>query len=226
LVAGGGVLVHAHLRGGGEFGRDWWEGGRQRNKANCYADLYAVAEDLISRGITTRGQLALTGVSNGGVLCGVAVTQRPDLWQAVVPQVPLLDLIGALRDPYDAYAISSEFADPEVPAEIRRLASFSPYHLVRKGVGYPAVFIVAGDNDPRCPAWHSRKFAARLQAAQEGTAPVLLHVFENAGHGAATHQEVALQQASEWLAFLFMTLGLSPDGPYPGQTRTASTTGV
>jgi prolyl oligopeptidase len=210
FVAAGGVFVHAHIRGGAEFGKEWWAGGRLRNKQNCYADLYAVAEDLVVRGITANDRLAVTGGSNGGLMCGVAVTQRPELWRAVVPRVPLLDLIGGCRDPYGRYGIQADYADVDDAEEIRRLATFSPYQLVRDGTRYPAVFVDAGDTDPRCPPWHARKFVARLQAAQAGDDPILLHVWENVGHGWATEKSIALDQSTEWLAFVMKTLGLSP----------------
>jgi prolyl oligopeptidase len=210
FIAAGGTYVHAHLRGGGEFGREWWEDGRLTTKENCYADLYAVATDLIARRLTTNDQLAITGASNGGLLCGVAVTQRPDLWKAVIPRVPITDLIGALREPYTRIAISIEYADPDDPTEVRRLSGFSPYHLVREGASYPAVYLDAGNTDPRTPPWHARKLAARLQAAQAGESPILLHVWENAGHGLGTPKSIALDQNADWLAFTLMTLGMTP----------------
>jgi len=208
FVAAGGIFVHAHLRGGAEFGREWWEGGRMRNKQNCYADLFAVAEDLVASGATTAEQLAVVGGSNGGLLCGVAVTQRPDLWRAAVPRVPVMDLIGGCRDPYIRWATEIEFADVDDPDEVRRLAEFSPYHNIEEGREFPAVFVDAGDTDPRCPPWHARKFAARLQAAQGGEAPILLHVWENVGHGWATEKSIALDQTTEWLAFVMKALGM------------------
>lgn len=210
FVASGGVFVHVHLRGGGELGRDWWENGRLRNKQNGYADLYAIAEDLIASGASSPDLLALTGGSGGGLLCGVAATQRPDLWRAVAPRVPLLDLVGGCRDDYGRFAISTEFAQVNDPDEVRRLAGFSPYNLVADGVRYPAVFIEAGDTDPRCPPWHARKFAARLQAATAGDSPVFVHVWRGSGHGWATGKDVRVAQATEWLAFVAKTLGMTP----------------
>jgi prolyl oligopeptidase len=208
LVATGGVFVHAHLRGGAEFGLDWWHCGRMRAKQNCYDDLYAVAEDLIAKGRCTPRLLALTGASNGGLLAGVALTQRPDLWAVVVPRVPILDLIGACRDPYGRMAIMEEIANIEDPQEVQRLATISPYHLVVDGVRYPATLIEAGDTDPRCPAWHARKFTARLQAASAGIAPILLHVWENVGHGGATDKQTTTAESTEWLAFTLEHLGI------------------
>jgi prolyl oligopeptidase len=207
FVAAGGIFVHAHLRGGAELGRDWWEGGRLKNKQNGYADLYAVAEELISHGITTPDTLAVTGGSNGGLMAGVAVTQRPDLWRAAVPRVPLLDIIGACRENYGRYAVGLDYADLDDPEDVRRLLTFSPYHLVSEQA-YPAVFLDAGDTDPRCSPWHARKFGARMQAAQRGVAPVLVRVWENAGHGWATDKAVAVEQNAEWLAFVCRELGL------------------
>jgi prolyl oligopeptidase len=209
FVAAGGVYVHAHLRGGAEYGRQWWEAGRMKNKQNGYADLYAVAEDLVANDITTREQLALVGESNGGLLCGVAITQRPELWKAVVPRVPILDLLGALREPYGTIAIAWDLADINDPAEIERMLGFSPYHLVKEGTVYPSTFIDAGNTDPRCPPWHARKLAARLQAARPNGAPVLLHVWDNVGHGFATEASIALEQNTEWLAFVLKTLGMT-----------------
>jgi prolyl oligopeptidase len=210
FVAAGGVFVHGHLRGGAEFGREWWEGGRLANKQNGYADLYAIAETLIADGVTAPDRLAVTGGSNGGLMAGVAATQRPDLWAAAIPRVPLLDVIGACRDGYGNWVVRLEFGDPDDPAEVRRMAGFSPYHLVEVGVAYPAVFLDAGDTDPRCPPWHARKFAARLQAATAGPAPVMLRIWRDVGHGWATDKEIALTENTEWLAFAMKVLGMRP----------------
>lgn len=215
VVAAGAVFVHAHLRGGAEFGHTWWQGGRMSQKQNCYDDLYAIAEDLISANRSTANLLALSGGSNGGLMAGVALTQRPELWRVVVPRVPMMDLIGACREAYGRMCIQMEYADVTVPDEVRRLARFSPYHLIQDGMPYPAVFIDAGDTDPRCPPWHARKFAARLQSAVAGTTPVLLHVWENVGHGWASDKAIAVKEHTEWLAFVLRHLNFqwpSEDG--------------
>jgi prolyl oligopeptidase len=206
FVEAGGIFVHAHLRGGGEFGLSWWQAGRLAQKQNAYNDLYAIAEALLRANLCTARTLAVTGASNGGLMAAVALTQRPDLWGVVVPRVPVLDLIGACREPYGKQAVLEEMADIGNPQEVRRLASFSPYELIRAGVNYPAVFIDSGDTDPRCPAWHARKFAARLQAATAGAAPILVHVWENVGHGWATDKKIATAQHTEWLAFTMQQL--------------------
>lgn len=209
FIAAGGVFVHAHLRGGGEFGRDWWNSGRYESKQNCYDDLYAVAAHLIAAGRCSPETLALTGESNGGLMAGVALAQRPDLWAVVLPHVPRLDLIGACHTPYGRNStLEDRSTDPDDPTEARRLTTFSPYHLVREGVRYPAVFVDAGDTDPRCPPQDARKFIARLQKASAGDAPILLHVWENAGHGWATDKTTAIDQATEALAFAMRHLGM------------------
>jgi prolyl oligopeptidase len=212
FVAAGGVFVHAHLRGGAELGLEWWESGRLQNKQNVFTDLYAIAEDLIASGVSSRDKLAVTGASNGGLLSGVAITQRPDLWKVAVPRVPILDLVGACRDGYGRMIVNWEFSDPSRPDGVRHLASFSPYQLVQDGTTYPAVFLDAGQTDPRCPPWHARKFGAWLQAATRGDAPVLIRIWENTGHGWATDKEIALVQNTEWLAFVMRHLELSPAG--------------
>ncbi len=209
FVECGGVFVHAHLRGGAELGLGWWHEGRLKKKDNCFADLYAVAEQLIGSGITTGERLAVTGGSNGGLLSAVAAIQRPDLWKAVVPRVPLLDLIGGCRDAYDRMAIGNEFGDPSDAEEVRRLAGFSPYQLVEDDVDYPAVFLDAGANDQRCPPSQARKFGARLQAATSG-GPVFIKVWEGVGHAGGASKDVETMREAEWLAFVMRETGLDP----------------
>ncbi|VVE14064.1 Prolyl endopeptidase [Pandoraea horticolens] len=212
FVEAGGILVHSHLRGGGEFGRDWWHGGARENKQQSYDDLFSVAEDVIRRGLSTPALLGVMGGSSGGLMAAVAVVQRPELWRVSVPCVPILDLIGAMRTRYGQVVWDFEFGDPTEASVVRRVAAFSPYQAVTDGKKYPATYLSAGENDPRCPAWHARKFAARLQAAQGGEAPIVLHVWGDAGHGWATPRRVELAQQTEMLAFVMQTLGLVPRG--------------
>lgn len=207
FVAAGGVLVQAYLRGGGEFGRDWFRGADRERRRVRDGDLLAVAEDLIAHGITAPDRLALTGGSDGGLMCGVAATEHPQLWRAVLPRAPLLDLIGGIRIPYLEFVIRKAWGDPDDPADVERLRRSSPYELVEENA-FPLVYVQAGDTDPRCPPAQARKFVARMQAAQRGTEPILLHVFENAGHGAGTSHEVLIEQDAEWLACLMAALGL------------------
>ena len=212
FVAAGGVVVQAYLRGGGEFGREWFRAADKERRAVRDADLVAVAEHLVSAGLAAPGRLALTGGSDGGLMCGVALTSRPELWAAVLPRAPLLDLIGGIRDPYLDFVIRKAWGDPEDPGDVRRLQAISPYERIVPA-DYPAVYVEAGAEDPRCPPWQARKFVARLQAAQQGESPILLHVWENAGHGAATSASVAADQDAEWLAFLAGALELPLSAP-------------
>lgn len=208
FVAAGGTLVHAHLRGGGELGLEWWQQGRMRRKQQGYDDLFAIAEDLIASGVTSRERLAVTGASNGGTMAANAATQRPDLWAVAIPRVAVLDQIGACRDAYARQSVVEEKADIDDPREVERLARISPYHLVRQGVRYPAIYIDMGGTDPRCPAWHGRKLAARLQSVAACEAPIVLHVWPNAGHGWATSRQTVIAEYTEWLAFTLRHLGV------------------
>lgn len=210
FVESGGIYVHAHLRGGGEYGTAWWQAARMKTKQTSYDDLFAIAEDLIASGCTSADRLAVMGGSHGGLLAGVAVTQRPDLWAAAAVRVPQLDLIGSAEEPYGRMVIAAEFADPDDPEDVTRLASISPYHLIREGTAYPAVYVQAGAVDHRCPPWQSRAFVARLQEATAGDKPVLLRIWEDAGHGLASGKDTLLAQNLEWLAFLMKQLDMRP----------------
>ena len=198
----GGVYVTAHVRGGGEYGTEWWMQGRMAAKQNVVDDLYAVCEQLIADGVTQPDLLAFQGSSNGGLLAGVALTQRPDLFRVVVAQVPLLDLLRAGR-----FALVMEFGDPQSPVDAPVLAAYSPYHNVRDA-SYPAVLLDAGENDPRCPPWHARKMAARLQAANRSGHSILLRVWRDSGHVGGS-RSMQIDQSADWLAFVMQELGVS-----------------
>jgi len=206
-IQAGGVVVLAHLRGGGEFGSRWWQEGRLKNKQNTFNDVYAIAQEVIRSGISSPGQLAVLGGSNGGTMAAVAAVQRPDLFQAAVPQVPITDVLGRLRDPISMGA-TLDYGDPLDPAMAKVLYAWSPYQSITDGVAYPAVLIDSGLNDPRCPPWHGRKFAARLQQATSSGRSVLLRVRSGAGHGAVGRAAQRLQEV-ETLAFLAEQLALT-----------------
>lgn len=203
VVDAGGAVVHCQLRGGGEYGVDWWEGGRQARKQSTFDDLVAVAEDLRARGLADR--LACFGGSNGGVLTAVVGVQRPDLWAAVVPDRPVLDLLSCARDPYTLAAVAADYGMPLSPVDAPVLAAWSPFHNVRDDVAYPPTLVVIGANDARCPAWHARKHVARLREA--GGGPVLLRVWEDSGH-LNMDVDAAVDKHAEWLAFVLERLGL------------------
>ncbi len=211
-LAAGGVLAIANLRGGGEFGTDWYEAGRLSRKQNVFDDFIAVAEHLQETGVTTREQLALHGRSNGGLLVGAVMTQRPDLAAVALPGVGVLDMLRFHLFTVGAAWIS-DYGDPRVADQFADALAYSPLHNVRPGTRYPATLVVTGDHDDRVVPLHSHKFVAALQHAQAGEAPVLTRVEVATGHGAG--KPTALQ-AAEWadlLAFAAHHTGLPVPAP-------------
>jgi len=206
-LAAGGTWVFAHLRGGGEFGTDWWQAGRMRRKQNTFDDFFAVAEALIADGVTTADQLGVWGSSNGGLLVGAAVVQRPELFAASVPQVPILDLLRFKNDPMSFAIAVADYGNPDVPEDARALYACSPYHGVKAGLAYPAVLLDAGATDTSCPPWHARKMAARLQQGTSGTRPILLRVRGESGHNTMSEEQVR-ERLLEELVFLAHHTGL------------------
>jgi prolyl oligopeptidase len=206
-VEAGGIYVLAHLRGGSELGADWWQGGRREHKQNTFNDLYAVAEQIVANGWTTPRQLAVKGESNGGLLTGAAIAQRPDLWAAVVSDVPIYDLLGMVRDPITFAIGHVEYGNPTDPVEAEWLRAINPVDNV-KPADYPAILVTAGENDPRCPTWHARKFVDLVQRSHTGDAPILLRIYGGQGHGAAGLGATADKDA-DWLAFAAHATGLA-----------------
>ncbi|HVV16274.1 MAG TPA: prolyl oligopeptidase family serine peptidase [Polyangia bacterium] len=203
----GGTYALAVLRGGGEYGEDWHRAGMLDKKQNVFDDFIAAATWLVDHGVTRPQQLAISGGSNGGLLVGAALTQRPDLFRAVVCKVPLLDMlryhkfrIGALWIP--------EYGSPDDPQAARWLAAYSPYQHVRDGVAYPAVFLQTAESDTRVDPMHARKMAARLQAAQRADRPILLEVQSRAGHGAGKPVDKVIAEAVDTWSFVFAQLGM------------------
>jgi prolyl oligopeptidase len=204
----GGVYVHAHPRGGGELGPRWWHAARRQTKQRTFDDLYAVAEDLIADGRTTASRLGVFGTSAGSLPAAVAITQRPDLFRASVPMLPLLDLLGVRRDPTTMAAIiRPELGDPDDPSDAAILHAYSPYHHLEDGMPYPAVFLDCGATDEICLAWHGRKMAAGLQRATSSGHPVLLRV-RDCGHNTEMTPAQMKERETEELAFFATQLGL------------------
>lgn len=209
-VAAGGVLVVPNLRGGGEFGSEWHKGGTKERKQQVFDDLFAIAEHLLAAGVTTSEQLALHGRSNGGLLAGAALTQRPELWAAVLPGVGVLDMLRFHRFTI-GWAWASDYGDPDEPEAHAYLRAYSPLHRVREGVAYPPTLITTGDHDDRVVPAHSFKFAAELQRAQAASgsdAPVLLSVDTRAGHGMGKPKDAAALEFADQLAFAAHHTGL------------------
>jgi prolyl oligopeptidase len=190
----GGVYVLANIRGGGEFGPAWHEAGLKTQRQRVYDDFAAVAEDLIARKITSPRRLGIEGGSNGGLLMGVQMEQRPDLWNAVVIQVPLLDMLRITKIGAGASWVG-EYGSPDIPQERAFLASISPYHNLKPGVAYPEPLIVTSTKDDRVGPGHARKFAARMAAMG---LPFLYYENTEGGHSAAANQrEIARKTALE-----------------------------
>jgi prolyl oligopeptidase len=208
-VEAGGVYAVANLRGGSEEGEDWHRAGMREHKQNVFDDFHAAAERLIADGWTTPGQLSISGGSNGGLLVGAAMTQRPELFAAVVCSAPLLDMVR-----YEQFGLgetwSDEYGTAQDPEELGWLLSYSPYHHVREGVDYPATLFTVFDGDTRVDPLHARKMAAALQHATSGDRPILVRREKDVGHGArALSRTIAL--SVDTLAFTARWTGLELD---------------
>ncbi len=203
----GGVYAVACIRGGGEYGQDWHKAGTKLQKQNVFDDFIAAAEYLISNNYTNPSKLAIRGGSNGGLLVGAVITQRPELFGAALPAVGVMDMLkfhtwSAGRYWTDDYGSS---ADPE---EFKALLAYSPYHNIKKGTKYPATMITTADTDDRVVPGHSFKFAAAIQAAQSGDAPVLIRIEEKAGHGAGKPTSKSIEEISDLWSFLVKNLDM------------------
>ncbi len=198
----GGVYAVANLRGGGEFGQAWHRAGVLDKKQNSFDDFIAAAGWLVENRYTAPSRLAITGGSNGGLLVGAALTQRPDLFGAVACHVPLLDMIRYHKLHVAAWWIS-EYGSPDDPAQFKFLYAYSPYHRVKPGAKYPATLIVSGDADTQVDPMHARKMTARLQAATASGKPVLLHYHTKAGHGGAQPLGKRIEDSTDALGFLW-----------------------
>jgi len=210
----GGVWAVAGIRGGAEYGEDWHRAGMLANKQQSFDDFYAAADWLVAKGRTTRERLAVRGGSNGGLLVGAAITQRPDLCRAALCAVPLLDmlryhrfLIGALWIP--------EYGDPDEPGQFEVIARYSPYQHVTDGTAYPATLVTTAESDSRVDPMHARKFAARVQAATSTPEerPILVRIETRAGHGVGKPAWKQADEGADTWAFLLWQLGVDPLPP-------------
>jgi len=203
----GGVVAIPNIRGGGEYGEQWHQEGMLGRKQNSFDDFIAAAEWLLGQGYTNPGRLAVAGGSNGGLLMGAVLTQRPELFRAVLIQVPLLDMLR-----YHRFLIARlwipEYGSADDPAQFSWLRAYSPYHHVRDGVSYPAVLLATAESDTRVDPMHARKMAARLQAATTSPRPILLRLESRAGHGAGKPLNKVLEELTDTWAFVFSELGV------------------
>jgi prolyl oligopeptidase len=203
----GGVYAVPNLRGGGEYGEKWHKAGMLQNKQNVFDDFIAAAEWLISNGYTTPSRLVIFGGSNGGLLVGAVMTQRPDLFKAVVCGNPLLDMLR-----YQNFLIArlwiSEYGTAEDPEQFKYLYQYSPYHRVQDKTPYPATLIMTSESDTRVDPMHAFKMTARLQSATSTDDPILLRFETKAGHGVGTPLSKVIEEYTDIWSFVYWQLGL------------------
>ena len=207
-IENGGVFAVPNLRGGGEFGESWHQAGMLDKKQNVFDDFIAAAEWLIARKYTSPSRLAISGGSNGGLLVGAALTQRPELFRAVVCSYPLLDMLRYHRFLVASYWVP-EYGSAENAAQFPVLRAYSPYHHVKPGERYPAVLFITGDGDTRVAPLHARKMAALLQAASGSDRPVLLRYDTKAGHSGGVPATKQIEDLTNEMLFLFWQLGMT-----------------
>ena len=205
----GGVYAVANLRGGGEYGKEWYEAGTKLRKQNVFDDFIGCAEWLIAQKYTSPAKLAIAGGSNGGLLVGACMTQRPELFGAALPAVGVLDMLR-----FDKFTIGwawkSDYGDPASESDFKALLAYSPYHNLKPGTRYPATLVTTSDHDDRVVPAHSFKFAAQLQAAQSPSGPpTLIRIETKAGHGAGKPTAKIIEEQADVWAFVMRALGMS-----------------
>ena len=208
----GGALAIANLRGGGEYGKAWHDAGRRENKQNVFDDFIAAGEFLITNGITGRDQLAIEGRSNGGLLVGAVVNQRPDLFAAALPGVGVMDMLRFDRFTAGRYWVD-DYGYPSKEKDFRLLYSYSPYHNIAAGKDYPAIMVTTADTDDRVVPGHSFKYAAALQASAIGDKPHLIRIETRAGHGSGKPTDKVIDEFSDMYAFIAHWTGLVATDP-------------
>jgi len=206
----GGIYAVANIRGGGEYGQAWHEAGMKLHKQNVFDDFIAAGEWLVDNKYTSPKKLAIFGGSNGGLLVGACLIQRPDLFAAAIPAVGVMDMLR-----FDKFTIGwawvSDYGSPDNPEEFAALHAYSPLHTLKDGVKYPSTLITTADHDDRVVPAHSFKFAARLQEAHAGDNPVLIRIQTSAGHGGGKPTSMRIEEAADMWAFLVKELGMKPD---------------
>jgi prolyl oligopeptidase len=207
----GGVYALANLRGGGEYGQEWHAAGMLHKKQNVFDDFIAAAEWLSANGYTQPKKLAIAGGSNGGLLVGACMTQRPELFGAALPDVGVMDMLRFNKSTI-GWAWTSDYGSPDDPEDFRVLLAYSPLHNIKPGTCYPATLVTTADHDDRVVPWHSFKFTATLQAAQACGNPILIRVQTKAGHGAGKPTMKIIDEAADGWAFLVRVLHMDPSG--------------
>ncbi len=205
----GGVYAVANLRGGGEYGKAWHNAGRLQNKQNVFDDFIAAGEFLIDQNVTTADQLGIFGGSNGGLLVGAVVNQRPDLFSTAIPAVGVMDMLRFNQFTAGRFWVD-DYGDPANEEDFETLYAYSPYHNIQNGQDYPAVLITTADTDDRVVPGHSFKYAAALQAADVGEEPHLIRIETRAGHGSGKPTDKIIEEYADMWAFLAKHTGLDP----------------
>ncbi len=208
LLENGGVFALPNLRGGGEYGEEWHQGGTQLNKQNVFDDFIAAAEYLIDNKYTCSDKLAIKGGSNGGLLVGACMTQRPDLYKVAIPQVGVMDMLRYHKFTI-GYYWAPDYGTSEDSVHFANLIKYSPLPNIKKGTCYPATLITTADHDDRVVPAHSFKFAAELQAKQSCDKPTLIRIESKAGHGAGKATQQIIDEATDIWAFMFYNMGLT-----------------
>jgi prolyl oligopeptidase len=209
----GGVLAVANLRGGGEYGQAWHDAGRLGKKQNVFDDFIAAGEYLVAQGVTSKSQLAIYGRSNGGLLVGAVVNQRPDLFAAALPAVGVMDMLRFDRFTAGRYWVD-DYGYPNREGDFRTLWAYSPYHNIKSGAHYPAILVTTADTDDRVVPGHSFKYTAALQAADTGDAPKLIRIETRAGHGSGKPTEKIIEEYADMWAFIARHTGLQVEAPH------------
>ena len=208
----GGVYAVANLRGGGEYGEEWHKAGTKLQKQNVFDDFIAAAEYLIDQNYTNPSKLAIFGGSNGGLLVGAVANQRPDLFGAAIPAVGVMDMLRFHKFTAGRFWVD-DYGSSDDPEEFKALLAYSPYHNIKPGTEYPAVLVTTADTDDRVVPGHSFKYAAAIQQAQAGDAPVLIRIETRAGHGAGKPTDKVVQEYADRWAFLVKNLDMRlPEG--------------
>jgi len=208
----GGVYAVANLRGGGEYGAEWHKAGTKLQKQNVFDDFIAAGEYLIKKGYTNSDKLSIFGGSNGGLLVGAVTNQRPELFGAALPAVGVMDMLRFHKFTAGRFW-TDDYGSSDDPEEFEALLAYSPYHNIREGTEYPAILVTTADTDDRVVPGHSFKYAAAIQQAQAGDAPVLIRIETRAGHGAGVPTEKVIEDYADRWAFLVRNLGMRlPEG--------------
>ena len=209
LLENGGVYALANIRGGGEYGKEWHMAGTKLNKQNVFDDFIAAGEYLINKGYTSSKYLAVEGGSNGGLLVGAVINQRPELFRVAFPAVGVMDMLR-----YHKFTIGwawvTDYGSSDDSTQFKNLLGYSPYHNLKEGLNYPATMVTTSDHDDRVVPAHSFKYAARLQEVYKGDNPVLIRIEVNAGHGAGRPTKMIIDAVTDKWAFMFYNMGITP----------------